>query len=38
MQRHKDILWCDVESQDIISDNPYDRNEYEVLCKFRKNI
>ena len=35
MQRHKDILWCDVESQDIISDNPYDRNEYEVLTIVR---
>jgi len=35
MREHKDILWDDTNDHVIISDNPYDRNEYEIMTIVR---
>ena len=35
IQRHKDILFENKEIHEIVSDNPYDRNEYEILTIVR---
>jgi hypothetical protein len=35
MREYKDILWDDVNDHVIVSDNPYDRNEYEIMSIVR---
>ena len=35
IQRHKEILFDNEELQNIVSDNPYNRNEYEILTVVR---
>ena len=35
MREHKDILWDDPNDHVIVSDNPYDRNEYEIMTIVR---
>lgn len=35
IQRHKEILFANEEVQEIVSDNPYNRNEYEILTVVR---
>lgn len=35
MQRYKDILWENKEFRTVVSDDPYQRNEYEILTVVR---
>lgn len=35
MREHKDILWDNEQDRVIVSDNPYDRNEYEIMTIVR---
>lgn len=35
MQRYKDILFDNEELREVVSDNPYNRNEYEILTVVR---
>ena len=35
MKEHKDILWDDPNDRVIVSDNPYHRNEYEIMTIVR---
>lgn len=35
MQKHKEILWDNKEHHCCLSDNPYDRNEYEIITIVR---